>query len=439
MTARIGRRATRIVALLALAALGLNGCSMIDAVDNRAITVNDSVAEYYNEATLINILRAANGEPLIDVSLSQVQGHNTMTGTMAVPTVNYGSHQTAAQHIQVFGPNSLSRTASNDFTMNTVDDQSTYAALYSPVTPASVALLIAQGYSREFIFKLLLDRVRIHVPQGGKMPDGTIVPEAEGRWVTLLNDPSFYDLYGENIVRSRRNIPTATQNVKDAFNIAIDQLVNEGLTLQYRQSSGLLTPDGQGNVRFCTDPEALGNIYPMERRTAFANVETSLTNEQSNHTECDETAWDDATAQTPPTAGQPASAGYALTLDNGTRVEFYFRSVYGTYVFISQFVPGSPRYSGSSERLYSPLFTSQYRDRLIADHANPADGEALFDLRENDLHDGDFVQATYAHKHWSVASDAHSTKMVFAVLHQLVQLYSTPNDARGNTGSVRAQ
>ena len=61
---------------------------MIDAVDNRAITVNDSIAEYYNEATLTNILRAANGEPLIDVSLSQVQGHNTLTGTMAVPTLN---------------------------------------------------------------------------------------------------------------------------------------------------------------------------------------------------------------------------------------------------------------------------------------------------------------------------------------------------------------
>jgi hypothetical protein len=430
-----------LTSLAFLAFLGLAGCSMIDAVDNRAITVNDSVAEYYNEATLINILRAANGEPLIDVSLSQVQGHNTLTGTMAVPTVNYGPHQTPAQHIQAFGPNSLSRTASNDFTMNTVDDQSTYAALYSPVTPASVSLLIAQGYSREFIFKLLLDRMRIHVPQGGKMPNGTVVPEAEGRWVTLLNDPSFYDLYGENIVRSRRNIPTATQDVKDAFNIAIDQLVNEGLTLQYRQSSGLLTPDAHGNVRFCTDPEALGNIYPMERRTAFANVQTSLTNEQSsNGTLCDETAWDGDTTSTPSTAsGQPASAGYALTLDNGTRVEFYFRSVYGTYVFISQFVPGSPRYSGSSERLYSPLFTSQYRDRLIADHANPADGEALFELHENDTHEGDFVQTAYAHKHWSVAADAHSTKMVFAVLHQLVQLYSTPNDARGNTGTVRAQ
>ncbi len=402
---------------------------MIDNVDNRAITVNYSVAEYQNEATLINVMRAANGEPLTFLSLSQVQGHNTMTGTAAIPSMTVGPNQTDATRLKVFGPNSTSRSASNDFTMNTVDDQSTYAALYSPITPGSVSLLIAQGYSREFLFKLLLDRMRIYIPFGGAMPDGVKVDDPNGRWVTLVNDPSFYNLYADTMAaEGRKRIPTATQDVPDAFNIAIDQLINEGLTIQYRQSSGLLSSSGHDNVRICMDPEGLGNIYPMERREMFHTVQTSLTDTSpANNTMCDASPW---------SAGDDGSAGYRITLDNGTKVEFYFRSVYGTYMFVSQFVPDTPRYANVNDRLYAPLFTSQYRAALIDHRLNPADSQALFEVRQKHGKAA-FVDIRYGGDDWEVPDSAHSTKMVFAVIHQLVQLYSLPNDQRGNTGSVR--
>jgi len=113
----------------------------------------------------------------------------------------------------------------------------------------------------------------------------------------------------------------------------------------------------------------------------------------------------------------PESAGYRIALDNGTKVEFYFRSVYGTYMFISQFVPDTPRYALATDPLYAPLFTSQYRELLLQQKLDPSESQNLFEIKPG-AKKGYFVKARYADNDWSVDENARSTKMVFAVLHQ---------------------
>jgi hypothetical protein len=62
------------------------GCAVIDGpgLGERAEGINRSIADYRNVATLLNIIRASNYEPLQFVSISGVTGHNTLNTSISL-------------------------------------------------------------------------------------------------------------------------------------------------------------------------------------------------------------------------------------------------------------------------------------------------------------------------------------------------------------------
>ena len=386
----------------------ISGCSTIDPVDGRAITVNNSVNEYVNDATLMNIVRAANHEPMTFLALSQVQGHNTISGTLGIPTEYIGPHQTLTQKLQTFGPNSLSRSASNDFTLNAIDDQNTYAALYSPVTPASLALLIGQGYPREFLFKLLVERIRIWVPNGNRLFDGSVA--ATDGWHTYINSAR------RPIDEEKRTIPNELSS--DQFNLIVDQLINEGLTIQYNPSAGIFAVDATSvpNYKICFDSEGVGGIYPQKRRNRFSDNKLSLEKAESGDADCDSDKMNWSTTATGPVA---TPSGYRVPLIKNGKVEIHFRSIYGTYRFISEFVYPDV---ASPDRIFIPIKGAQ----------EEGEDNSLIQVNISNK-SSSFARVKYGGQNYIVPDNAYNTKNAFAVLHQLVQLYSKPSNASGNT------
>lgn len=448
------RRRYRSICLVAgLVATLLTACKTIDPVDNRAITINASVSDYMNESTLLNVLRAANREPLMFMTLSQVQGHNTLSGNFAVPTKVFGDGRTVAQKLTTFGPNSMSRSASNDFTMNVNDDKNTYASLYSPVTPESLSLLIAQGYPRETIFKLLVDHVRLWAPE-----DGAVGAAAKYRWFSFVNSTTpEAQQDARNIVLKNRApgpltvmAPAEYAAMAPKFNDVIDNLIQDGLTVEYRQPAGLLYMGQDGDYRICLDRQR-NKLYTGKRLDTFKALDHLFNEESEAAIDCDVTEW--ATRQPPrrpsrsdgPRQGlAPAPcpspygdgsgpelilSSFRIALGNCVYVELYFRSVYGAYKFLGDFVQDGPR-PADPDRIYTALGRKDFKDG--DDRWSP-----LFEVERKKLRNG-FVTIAYGGHDWSVAEDAINTKTTFAILHQLAQLYSGPVNAPGNTTTVRS-
>jgi hypothetical protein len=413
----------------------LVGC-VDDAIYRRALIVNMNLTEYSNDAIFLDIIRSGYREPLTFMSLSQIQGHDTLTGSLGFPTINVGPGQTVAQKLHTFGPNTIGGSMSNDFTMNNIDDQATYAALYSPVAPNSISLLITQGYPRELLFKLLIDHIRVYVPVGGKAPDGSIVKD-QPQWFTLSNNPAYEEASdGDVAAADKRGYATKTRTdersgsiykVSTTFNLAIDQLVDEGLTIQYRQNVGLYSVGNPTNYRICFDRSSLSAIYGHDRSKQFASLPVVLT-DKLGQSGCDSTPWAklaDGTQICPSSPPSQPSSGYCLALDRGGDAEVYFRSVYGAYRFLGEFVPQTWR-TAECDSIYT-AFDPDSQHSIC---------RGLMEIETGKSSDA-FVSVRYGDYNWFVHDGAYNTKSAFAILHQLVQLYSSPSNQPGNTGSVR--
>ena len=151
-------------------------------------------------------------------------GHNTVTGGVGLPTITVGPHTpvTAPNPVPArnyaFGPNSISRSASNDFTTNVVDDSASYAGLLQPVTPATLGFFINQGYSRELLFFLFVDRMRL------LKLDGSLIEEYENDPVGLLD-------FEVNTPDGGR-IPSFQQINSECFQNYLAWMIREGFTAQ---------------------------------------------------------------------------------------------------------------------------------------------------------------------------------------------------------------
>ena len=225
----------------------LCGCAAIKNVDepeDRAVLVNKSVAEYTNKAILLNILRSRDRAPLSFTALSQVQGHNNFSGSVGVPSITFGPHLRSNPRTFTIGPNTVSRQFNSDFTLNVVDDPNTYSALFSPIAPATIGLFASQGYPREIILLLFVDRIQVR-------------PGAGSPWTTYKNEPS--------------------QPSYPAFVKLLYTLIDGGLTVETVSSRSRL-PDSTSEQKLVSGRVCMDSSYAAEHTDAIESyVNKSVT------------------------------------------------------------------------------------------------------------------------------------------------------------------
>jgi hypothetical protein len=223
----------------------LGGCSEIDAVNSRTNTMNEGVANYYSEAILLNVIRASRSEPLSFVSLTTLQGHNTINGSVGLPAITFGPHTPVVAPAQIparnftFAPNTLSRSASTDFNASVVDDSASYQGLLSPISPATIGFFINQGYSRELLFFLFVDRMRL------LNLDGTLIEE-------YTNDPVGTRDFKVTLPDGRTE-PSFQQINSECFQNYLAWMIREGFTAQVDVDALPAARSSPAN-RFCADP-----------------------------------------------------------------------------------------------------------------------------------------------------------------------------------------
>jgi hypothetical protein len=156
--------------VLAASCLMLSGCLSLGNVAARGTTFDESVGALQNRTVLLNIARASLHEPLYFVSVGGAQAVGQVDFHAGLPSVTFGPGQTVAQNQYVIGPggsNSLDNNTSTNVQLNVFNTRDFYAGLMSPLGLQEIDLLLHQGFSRELVFYLTIDKAMI-TPANGK-------------------------------------------------------------------------------------------------------------------------------------------------------------------------------------------------------------------------------------------------------------------------------
>ncbi|HVN01429.1 MAG TPA: hypothetical protein VMT68_14570 [Caulobacteraceae bacterium] len=169
----------------AAAALLLSGCIAVGTIDRRAITVNQEVGSTQNQFVLLNLARASREEPVYFVAFNQLGASGTTDFRAGAPQFFIGPNLPAADRIATFtgGATFLDNQTNTNFQMSLLGSKDFYSGLLAPLGLRDVDLLLHQGYSRELIFYLVIEKAKITLVP----PDGR--PSAFPPQV-VYNDPS---------------------------------------------------------------------------------------------------------------------------------------------------------------------------------------------------------------------------------------------------------
>lgn len=395
------RRLARLAGFLS--SLLMSSCNTVGSVESRAENINKMMATYASSAILYNVLRAANAEPLQFVSLATLTGHDTASASIGLPTIVIGAGQTPAQRLFLFGPNSISGSESNDFTNSAIDDPQSYAALLRPVDPATIGFFIAQGYTQGMVLFLFISRIRVYdagnhllhdyyeepVPSLGLIDSCTNTPAKPSQSFNILN-PCY----------------------KERFFLPLDTYINEGLTVKV-DPTYVPQPNKQGNAIFCFDEKWIDTNNPIAHdtcsQTQLPKISTSAATAPQRVTHVNQLT---IVMQTQtPTEAQP-KPNFTFTDLQGHKVEIETRSVYGAYRFLGELAHVMETVPNVDSEKMEFLFTQPHSSQIL--------------VLTHDL-TGCWTSVMYEGRHWCIPSDAILTKRVFALLHELYELYATPS------------
>jgi len=166
----------------------LTGCIALGKIDRRANTFNEQVADVSNSALLLNLARASHQEPVYFVALNQLSSTGTTDFHAAAPEFFLGPNLSATDKIATFdgmgASNFLDNSTNTQFQVSVLGSKDFYNGLLGALDLRDVDLLLHQGYSRELIFYLVIEKAKITVMTPPGAPESAIPPQM------VYNDPT---------------------------------------------------------------------------------------------------------------------------------------------------------------------------------------------------------------------------------------------------------
>jgi len=405
------------VGLLAVTALA--GCSTFAPEEGRVSEINKSAGGYAEQAILLNVIRAQKYEPLSFVTVTGLDGTTSVQGSLGFGGFTLGPHLPTSPHTFLLGPDAVARTGSNTFHVSVVDDPASFVALLSPMTPATIAFFINQGYPRELLFFLAVDRITVQPPAKA----GAAAAPA-----TYRNDPTDAG-YGDFIgvmasllrnglvaeldvgsVPSGRSLPGSTLCFDASLPVPafartaspapvagtcvgaqwLDATPAAGASPGGGAGAGPgMVSGGDGTLWVASaDGKAIRHLVPGKPPEEFPQP-----------------------AQ-PKTPGKPRLIAFPVTDGDGVTYQIYFRSVYSVYSYLGALRRGAHGRPTDISNLLPP------------DSSNSG---GILNITADRT--GCFAEVDYDHGHYCVPATANNTKRVFSLLHQLQELSTAPSNA----------
>jgi hypothetical protein len=175
---------SRIAVAAALCWLA-SGCAYNDHFDNRVARYDIASEQARDQMIFTNIVRASRAEPLAFLQVGQINGSNTTSATMGMPSLVLGPSPptkiassaagattdflaSALDKQAVFGANpgatgfqanSISTSGSTSFNVTPSETKDFYRGLLLTVEPETLAFFIEQGIASETLFYLFTEKV----------------------------------------------------------------------------------------------------------------------------------------------------------------------------------------------------------------------------------------------------------------------------------------
>jgi hypothetical protein len=379
--------------LLAAAAAPLAGCLTYGSIQNRGTVINEGVGEMQNRGTLLNLVRASRSEPLYFLSVNQIQAQSSAQLQLGLPQVVARGLLPGSAAIPkgtlIFGNNNtnIAQTNTNtNFQVGVYSSKDFYAGLLTPLGLDEVDLLLHQGFSRELVFYLVIDKVKV-------------TPQPNGESYILFNDPS-----------DPANWAAFKALVQDAMQFGITTEVpptGEGagptqVKAQTGSGSGGATLGNAGAIQFMLTAQN----PPSKARLCFERALATA----------------DAKQQFDKLANKPLYCGDKREEENNTtyvvlngqelKIEVIPRSTYGIFAYLGRIMPDPP--------VLTPFPLPE--EKALS-------GALLTVNTGAPLPSGCFTSVSYAGKNYCVPQEGDdSTKSIFNILTALVALKQSPGD-----------
>ncbi|MGQ7794123.1 hypothetical protein ACUN0C_17080 [Faunimonas sp. B44] len=170
-------RAARVVCFVLAACSLVAACAAVDSsLSSRLLSYNGELNQFRNDEILLNILRSREFEPLTFAPASEIGGQLSSTTNLGLPSFAVG-HDAASQF--AFSNATLGTTTAVNTSTKAAPlvTSQFYDRLLSPITPSNFLGLLQQGYSRELLFWILPESVRVR--------------HSDGRDELFMNQPPF--------------------------------------------------------------------------------------------------------------------------------------------------------------------------------------------------------------------------------------------------------
>jgi hypothetical protein len=179
---RTGGRLAAACGMLLLA-----GCIATGNIDRRASTFDEQVADVSNQGLLRNLARASHEEPVYFLAMNQLSSTGTTDFRVGAPEFILGPHLPAVDKIATFdlsGSTYLDNSTNTQLQMSVLGSKDFYNGLLGTLDLRDVDLLLHQGYTRELIFYLVIEKAKITVITPPGAPASPIPPQV------VYNDPT---------------------------------------------------------------------------------------------------------------------------------------------------------------------------------------------------------------------------------------------------------
>jgi hypothetical protein len=156
------RASARIIVLAAISLL-LGACVSTGSLANRGTSIDEGVGQMANRGILLNLARASRGEPLYFVSIGTIQATGSTDLRLGAPGFIEGPGVVGAARQIVSGGTStfLDNTINTNFQMGVFNTQTFYEGMLQPLGLNDIDLLLHQGFSRELVFYLVIEKAKI--------------------------------------------------------------------------------------------------------------------------------------------------------------------------------------------------------------------------------------------------------------------------------------
>jgi hypothetical protein len=378
----MSHRALRLILTVMSGLFALTGCSSHRQLATQAVGFNLTVEKAQNEMLLLNVIRAKDRLPMYMTGISSLSGNVATSLSTGVS----GSYTRSKGHVpsvldtltrSVTPSVGASLSTNPSFSLAVLDTQEFMKGFLSPVSTETLAYYWNQGWPKDLLLYLLVQRVEIGSSAGGPPLVVRNYPDSED---PSLNEVKRFGCWLRGFLSRNPRI----ENIQDFENVGPQlsryEVSDVEKLVQIAKEGLLITTIKNGDEE----------VYQLQRRRAslslkLDNPPTGPTSSTGKEKDCDgfsfdppkplaaatEAKSDEASRQQQPYEQVPAEGKIRTMLPDSTTVTLILRSPEGLVYYLGELMRVANR-KDDSPRV--PYFCLQGRSQPLF-VARPADSD----------------------------------------------------------------